>query len=208
MRPLFFDVDGVLVHGYHANPEKQIRWDETIEQDLGIDRARFSEEFFARDFLSEVIVGRKDLKVALQAWLSTTDYRVTAEGIVSYWLEKDSNMDRDLLSHISKIKEVGVPLFVATNQEHYRAQYLWDVCGFKDFFDDIFYSARLGVMKPDPLYFQKIDELVANDTEHPLFFDDRIEVVEAAQAHGWEAVVYETIDDVLGHPYIKGLLTD
>ncbi|MDF2983165.1 MAG: hypothetical protein K0Q69_2937, partial [Devosia sp.] len=29
-RTVLFDVDGVLVHGYHARPEKQIRWDENL----------------------------------------------------------------------------------------------------------------------------------------------------------------------------------
>ena len=29
-RTLLFDVDGVLIHGYHARPEKQVRWNENL----------------------------------------------------------------------------------------------------------------------------------------------------------------------------------
>ena len=36
-RAVLFDVDGVLVHGYHARPELQLRWDENLLEDLGID---------------------------------------------------------------------------------------------------------------------------------------------------------------------------
>ena len=41
-RALVFDVDGVLVHGYHARPERQRRWDENLLADLssGVDHAQ------------------------------------------------------------------------------------------------------------------------------------------------------------------------
>lgn len=213
-RPLIFDVDGVLVHGYHAKPEFQIRWDETIDVDLGIDRQHFSDSFFAKDFSTNVIVGKKDLKGALAAWLATTDYRVSPEQIIAYWMSRDSNINNELLFCIIQIRENRStedggrphPAFVATNQEHHRARHLWETCGFKNYFDDMFYSARLGVVKPDTLYFQRVAEQVDFAGVQPLFFDDRIEVVEEARRHGWEAVEYETIDDFRGHPYIRELI--
>ena len=36
LRAVLFDVDGVLVHGYHARAERQRRWDEHMQADLGI----------------------------------------------------------------------------------------------------------------------------------------------------------------------------
>ncbi|NDC56614.1 MAG: haloacid dehalogenase, partial [Alphaproteobacteria bacterium] len=35
---IFFDVDGVLIHGYHARPELRQCWDENLPRDFGIDR--------------------------------------------------------------------------------------------------------------------------------------------------------------------------
>ena len=40
-RALVFDVDGVLVHGYHAKPERTRRWDENLLADLGVDPDQF-----------------------------------------------------------------------------------------------------------------------------------------------------------------------
>ena len=34
---IFFDVDGVLIHGWHAKPERRRPWDATLQQDLGVD---------------------------------------------------------------------------------------------------------------------------------------------------------------------------
>ncbi|MCB1556303.1 MAG: HAD-IA family hydrolase [Alphaproteobacteria bacterium] len=216
MRALFFDVDGVLVRGLCANPDYERRWDDTIEADLGIARPRMQAEFFARDFSDSVIIGRRDLKSSLQEWLDSTPYTVSAEEVIAYWMEKDSALNQELLFYIKKVKEKRTQesragdgtarLFMATNQEHCRAAYLWDRCGLGRVFDEIFYSARLGVRKPEPAFFQKISELADLGAEQPLFFDDRADIVAAAQAHGWEAVLYETIDDFLSHPYIETIL--
>ena len=35
MTAVLFDVDGVLVHGYHAKPEFRKCWDENLERDFG-----------------------------------------------------------------------------------------------------------------------------------------------------------------------------
>ena len=43
--------------------------------------------------------------------------------------------------------------------------------------------------------------------EPPLFFDDRDDIVKAARAHGWEAVQYDELEDVTGHPWIAERLT-
>lgn len=64
-RTVLFDVDGVLVHGYHARPEKQIRWDENLLADLGVDPDRFKTEFIYDIFMKKVIVGQMSLLAAL-----------------------------------------------------------------------------------------------------------------------------------------------
>ena len=56
-RAVLLDVDGVLVHGYHARPERQIRWDENLPDDLGVDPLRFKQEFVFAVFVEKVIVG-------------------------------------------------------------------------------------------------------------------------------------------------------
>lgn len=67
---IFFDVDGVLIDGWHADASRRKPWDATIEADLGIDRETFQHLFFgtvgARSFsrMVECVSGRSDLKSA------------------------------------------------------------------------------------------------------------------------------------------------
>lgn len=202
-RAVLFDVDGVLVHGYHARPDLQVRWDENLLADLGVDPERFRAEFIYGVFIEKVIIGQMPLIEALDRTLPTLGYRGDTMSFVSYWLSHDSRVNEPLLDVVRRLRQADdVRLFIATNQDHMRAQWLWLTLGFGELFDDIFYSARLGVMKPDLAYFAAIESRIGRQSEPPLFFDDREEVVAAARAFGWDAVLYDDREGFLGHPWI------
>ena len=109
-RAVFFDVDGVLVHGYHARPERQLRWDETLLADLGVDPERFRAEFIYDLFVKQVVVGKLPLVEALDRVLPGLGYRGTAMNFVAYWLSHDSNLNQPLLDAIIVAKTVKAVL--------------------------------------------------------------------------------------------------
>ncbi len=201
-RTVLFDVDGVLVHGYHARPEKQIRWDEHLLAELGVDPQRFKTDFINDVFVKKVIVGQMSLLEALDRTLPRLGYRGPSMAFAGYWLSHDSNVNQPLLDVVAQLRAAGTPLFIATNQEHMRAQWLWQQLKFGELFDDIFHSARIGHAKPAKPYFDWVGNRLGPQAEPPLFFDDREEVVKAARAHGWEAVQYDELEDVTTHPWI------
>ena len=207
-RAVFFDVDGVLVHGYHARPEKQLRWDENLLADLGVDPERFRGEFIYDIFIKKVIIGRMSLLAALERTLPALGYRGSAMAFATYWLSHDSTVNQPLLDVARQLKQSGARLYVATNQDHMRAQWLWLNLGFSALFEDIFYSARLGVLKPKPAYFEAIARRIGPQSEPPLFFDDREDVVAGARRAGWEAVQYDELTDCTEHPWIAEQLHD
>jgi putative hydrolase of the HAD superfamily len=43
---ILFDIDGVLIDGWHADSARRRPWDATIETHLGIDRDAFRRLFF------------------------------------------------------------------------------------------------------------------------------------------------------------------
>jgi len=201
-RIVLFDVDGVLVHGYHARPEKQIRWDENLLADLGVDPERFKNEFIYDIFVKQVIVGRMSLLEALDRTLPRLGYRGPSMAFAGYWLSHDSHVNQPLLDVVARLKATGTPLYIATNQEHMRAQWLWQQLKFGELFDDMFHSARIGHTKPHKPYFDWVNNRLRPQAEAPLFFDDREEVVSGAREHGWEAVLYDELEDVTSHPWI------
>ncbi len=209
MRAVLFDVDGVLVHGYHARSELRRCWDENLMRDFGIDRERFKREFIFGPFVREVIIGKRDLRESLSAVLPDLGSDCDPQTFINYWLKNDSYLNHDLLDKIKTLKESGkVRLFIATNQEHNRARYLMTNLGLNAYFEDIFYSARIGHLKPAREYFEFIeDRLSLPPGEKPIFFDDTPNVIEGARARGWEAVEFLNAGNLHDSPYVKSILT-
>ena len=211
---VFFDVDGVIIEGWHARPERRKPWDETLEQDLGISREALQRAIFlpprpgAESLMGKCVRGEIDLKETLSEVLPTLGYTGSVEAFVEYWFRKDSKLDQEVLQvvkHLGRCDETE--LYLATNQEHHRATYLWHDLGLKDLFDDIFYSARMGVLKDRRDFFANVNaQLSTAGSERPLFFDDREEIVMTARAAGWDAHVFNTVEDLTRNSRLLPLL--
>ena len=121
-----------------------------------------------------------------------------------YWLQRDSQLNQPLLAAIRRLRSApdAGPFYIATNQEHLRALHLWSTLGLQHIFDDIFYAARLGAMKPGRAFFEAAAARMGPQDEPPLMFDDSPEVIAAARAFGWDAVAYDSLDDFTGQPWV------
>lgn len=210
---VFFDVDGVLIEGWHVDEALRKPWDATLEADLGVDRRAFQNLFFgtfgdqSSSLMYECLTGRCDLKDALGKVLPKLGYKGSGEAFIRYWLEKDSNVNSEVLRLVQKIREInGVQLFIATGQEHYRADYLWNDLGFSRYFDGMFYSAKIGFPKKDRRFFEAINRaLNIAPEEKPLFFDDQPEIVKLAGNAGWDATTFRSVKDIQDHPFLSHL---
>lgn len=207
-RAVLFDMDGVLLHGWHADPKKRRRWDTTLKEDLGIDPEAF-QSFFPTVFEKKVLTGQMALEEALQEFLSQLGSSVDPQTFIDYWMSRDGVVDKPMWELVERLKKTGrVQLYIATNQEHVRANYLWNKIGFKHIFDDIFYAAAFKAPKPERAFFVGCEKkMPANTDEKPLFFDDHEVYVEGARAAGWEAILHEGPQTCTEHPFIKELLS-
>jgi putative hydrolase of the HAD superfamily len=70
----------------------------------------------------------------------------------------------------------------------------------------MFYAARLGAMKPDRAFFEAVAERLGPQDKKPLFFDDSAAVVDAANAFGWEGVLFEDVGDCRDHEWVASHL--
>lgn len=211
---IFFDVDGVLIDGWHAKPQYRHPWDGTLTQDLGIDVDRFRDLLFGVGTPSftapihDCAKGTRDLRHLLTEILPHTGYHGDPDVVMRYWFEKDAKLSPVVFGAVKRLAaRPDVDLYLATGQEHHRAAYLWNDLDLKALFKDIFYSAKLGALKNDPAFFSAINETLAiTPDEKPLFFDDHAEVVALARAAGWDAHPVDTADDIVNHPRVLPLL--
>ncbi len=202
-RAVLFDVDGVLIHSmFHPDPARCRRWDSHLKEDMGISPEDF-QGFFPK-WNDPVLRGRVSLVDQLEKFLPTIGYCGSPLNFIAYWLNTDTQLNQQLMRDIKQLSQnADVELYLATNQEHLRAYHLWNHLGFSHIFKDMFYAARLGEAKPDPAYFTAVDNLLGPQQQKPLFFDDTKKVVDAANAHGWDACLFDTAADFTSHPWVK-----
>ncbi len=204
----------MIIEGWHAKPERRKPWDTTLEQDLGISREGLRLALFsppkpgAEPRISACARGETDLKDTLAVLLPDLGYAGSIDAFVGYWFRKDSNLNQDVLDIVKSLGQCeDVELYLATSQEHHRAAYLWNDLGLKNLFDDIFYSARLGALKDNTDFFARINaQLEIASSERPLFFDDTDEVVATARKAGWDAHVFDRIEDLAQNPRLRRVL--
>jgi len=185
---LVLDIDGVASL---AQPGSAQPWFATLRADWGFDHDEIARDFFQGEFM-EVLRGRLDLYVALHAYLETKDLADRLEQFVDYWFEKDAVIDREVLTQADAWRRrTGGRCFIASNQEHHRIAYLRDTVGLGRHFDELIYSAALGVCKPDRVFFTTAQARMGlQAAQSILFVDDAAANVDAARACGWRAMLY------------------
>jgi putative hydrolase of the HAD superfamily len=187
---LVLDIDGVVSL---AQPGADAPWYATLEEDWGLNHDReLAPEFFLQEPFMEVLRGRLDLYAALHEYFEPKGLAGRLEEFVSYWFEKDAVIDRQVLAMADAWRErTGGRCFAATNQEHHRVAYLRDTVGLGAHFDEIVYSAALGVCKPDRVFFTSAQaRMGVTAAQSILFVDDKATNVDGARMAGWRAMLY------------------
>lgn len=183
---LLFDVDGVIIRG----PKE--KWSTGYAKEVGIPAEKM-DEFFKGDF-KLCSIGKADLKEKITPFLTKWKWRGNADEFLAYWFENDSNIDEKLLEEIKKIRAGGIRCYVATQQEKYRKNYLWEKLGLKNYFDGIFCTCDIGYEKFTPKFFNFIFRKLKVKPEEIMFFDDKRKGAELASKLGVRAYVYENIE--------------
>jgi putative hydrolase of the HAD superfamily len=185
---LVLDIDGVVSLG---QPGSATPWYATLQADWGFDHDEMARDFFRREFL-EVLRGRLDLYAALLPYLETKGLGDRVEEFVAYWFEKDAVMNCEVLAQADAWRtRTGGRCYAASNQEHHRIAYLRDTVGLGRHFDELIYSAALGVCKPERVFFTTAQSRMGvQAAQSILFIDDAAANVDAARACGWRAMLY------------------
>jgi putative hydrolase of the HAD superfamily len=191
---LVLDIDGVVSL---AQPGAERPWYATLKQDLGFDYEALERDFFRGEFLL-VLQGRLDLYVALHNYLEPNGLADRMEEFVAYWFEKDAVIDRAVLAEADAWRQrTGGRVFAASNQEHYRVAYLREQAGLGPHFDEIIYSAALGVCKPERVFYTNAQaRMGVTAAQSILFVDDRAANVDGARMAGWRAMLYRGPDSL------------
>lgn len=92
------------------------------------------------------------------------------------------------------LRKRGIPTFIFSNTNEIAVTHIRERYPFFSGFDDYVFSYEIGAMKPAPAIYAAMEQRVGVPPEQLLYFDDRIENVEAGRARGWRAVVQTTVE--------------
>ena len=151
------------------------------------------DQFVREVFLVErdALVGRGDFRQGLQGVLRRWDVRTPVDEIMRAW--SMITTVPGMLEYVAELRAGRFPVFVASNQQPYRARYMSSGLGYADAFAGEFYSCALGAAKPDPAFFRAILRELDLEPDRLLFFDDHEPNVDAARGLGICAVQFDAL---------------
>lgn len=151
---------------------------------------------FFKGPLQECVAGEADLKEIFPPYLKDWGWDKGVEAMLKYWFTRDHKIDTGMVDYINDLKRKGVLCLLATNNEKYRFAYMLDKMNFSKIFDKAYCSALLGCKKPNQEFYQRIfNDLENIKKEEILYWDDKIENVEAAKEFGIHSELYTTFKD-------------
>ena len=185
------DVDGVLLDPDRAGAG---HWSNVLTTRFGITRAALREAFFEPAW-DAVVTGRRAIEPALAEALVAIGSPVAVEDVLSCWFETDFVPIDLAIEFATRVVATGVPVALATNQEHRRVEFLRVHLAPLIGSDSLLYSAEIGVQKHDPTFFDRVSQRLgvsADRRAEVLFIDDTMRNVAQARHCGWTALHADT----------------
>jgi putative hydrolase of the HAD superfamily len=188
IKVILFDCDGPII--------KREKYFSQRLKDLGMGlKEDLVTQFFKTEFL-EIEKGKADLKQTLEGKIQSWGYKGTVKELMDFWFEGEAEVDQEMKSYIIGLREKGIKCYLATNNEKYRTEYLWNVVGLKDFLDGVFSSCYSGYLKPQIEYwvetYKSLSEIPKNEI---LMLDNVQSAVDSAREFGFNAELYENFED-------------
>jgi len=179
---ILLDADGVV---QTTSPEFHATLARAVEESERTDQ--FIREIFLAE--REALVGRGDFREGLQSVLRRWDVPTPIDEIMRAW--SMITPVPGMLEYVAELRAGQYPVFVASNQQPYRARYMSKGLGYANEFVGEFYSCAIGAAKPDPAFFRAILRELDLEPSSLLFFDDHEPNVSAARALGIRAVQFD-----------------
>lgn len=162
------------------------------------------EAFLADVFAAEkpCTTGHRDFQTTLELVLRKWQSNTTIQEALSVWTQINPSVA--MVELVGSLGSAGFKTALATNQQGYRAEFMTNILGYAEHFDELLYSCELGYAKPDSAYFSSAMAKLKIKPESALFIDDHEANVNAARKSGLQAEVYHISE---GKERIRELLS-
>ena len=123
------------------------------------------------------------------------------------WIELASPRIEGSIALQRALRAKGVPVFALTNFGRYSFEEAVPKMDFLADFDRLYVSGVMGVIKPDPLIYQMVEEDCGIAPDRLLFTDDKADNITAAARRGWRTHQFESWQGWAQRLVAEGLLS-
>lgn len=187
---LLIDGDGTII----IPPQ---RYASSYAESLGGSQHQIT-AFFEGPF-QNAMRGKTDLK-ELIALNTDIWHGENPDKLLHDWFAAENVISVAALQYIAKLRQRDVRVYLASNQEPYRAGYIREIM-FPGVFDGMFFSCDLGHLKREPEYWQQVLDRLTQampdlQPQDILYLDDNAHDVAVAKTFGIDGRVYTGPSDI------------
>lgn len=186
---ILFDVDGVLIRYPHSFSEDMKR--------RGYPEAKtVLEEFYDISHNRIYNEGRGDMQELIVPYLQKLGWQGSVEDFFKEQHEYSKRyLDGDMMALAPQLKQQGVGCYLASNQDKYRAHFLWEEAGLRDIFDGHYFSCDIGHKKDDNGFWEYVLEDIGKimpgvQAWDIIYFDDAKGNIDAAAQFGIQSFLF------------------
>lgn len=191
IKTLVFDLGGVyFTEGIRKTAEKWAN-EFRVNKDDVIRELRDSAESNALRTGALNLHGFFD-KLREEIGMRQTDDKLTKDWFGSY------EVNEGMPELIGELSQAGLELLYLSNTVPERDGYLDEKFGFMRHFAGGLLSYKVGLMKPDEKFYEKIHELTRSRGGEIVFVDDKEKNLEPAIKLGWHAIKFESAEKLRG----------
>ncbi|MFZ2706850.1 MAG: HAD family hydrolase [Minisyncoccia bacterium] len=182
---LLCDLDGVII-------VKDLYFSKRFSEEYGVPTDSV-QRFFANEF-QECLRGKLDLKVALSPYITEWGVPMSIDEIITYWFSHERKISNNILTQVHALRSTGTKVHISTNNETYRADYIWNTLQLRESFDTVFASGHIGFVKPEQEFWSYIwKKLGEPEKKSVLVWDDNNDNIASARAFGFSAQLIESV---------------
>lgn len=185
-KEILLDVDGVVIRPRHKY------FSEKYSEEFGVPIDDIL-PFFKGEY-KKAAIGEIDIKEVLPPYLTKWGWQGSVNKFLKYWYESETDIDKEVINEVRRIRDLGVKVYLVSDNEVGRANYLMEEVGLKNEFDRGFFSSNLGVTKSDPQFFEKVAKELQVKPEEIDYWDDDPKNIEVAKSVGVNGYVYLKVD--------------
>jgi putative hydrolase of the HAD superfamily len=180
---LICDVDGVALR-------RAERFSDRLIREYGSDPMSVA-HFFQHDFL-DCVTGKASLRDRVRPYLQKWGWGGTVDELMTFWFEGERNINESMMKELGLLRARGAKIYLATNNDQERSNYVFDTLGLRERVDGAFSSWQIGFTKDDPNFWKALDQkLHVPDPSHVLVWDDSEQNLEAARSVGYHGFHFQ-----------------